>query len=326
VPYNQSALLKNALIGRCLDVTLYKIPGHTHATVYLDNEALSAGRTVTESRSCTTRTLTALDSPPATYDTIIQFLDRVLVEPATSESAKTTGGGWLAAANGSKLNFGFDVEETDSGLEGDLQLNDTAAGAKIQLSELTFLGPVGADCGSVPQAATSIEFRGTGTYNGAPAEFRVCVQDNGEGEKAVGADLLHLDCEAGCTYDTSLRGDEAVDGGNIQVDGNGSAPDESDAQVSTLILDPVLLTSGFAGAVQQLSVRAYGADQAPLADVPVTLTQAGDDGVLASFTGLTDPTGVVRFTVLNLAGVAEYTAAAGVVQSNTVELTSVAPS
>ena len=331
VPYNQSARLFNALSAICHDVTLYSLPGHNHETVYLGNPNAAPGYTVKESRSCATRTLTQLDAPPPTYDTIIQFLDRVLVAPEVGVTGEAVGGGWLADGNGKKLNFGFDVEGTASGLEGDLQLNDRTANAKIDLSQLTFLGRVGDDCGSVPEAPNSLEFRGSGTFNGEPAEFRVCVQDNGAGGNATEADRFHLECEAPCSYDTSSRADEAIGGGNIQVDrgGDASAEGESQAtaeggsQASTLILDPVLLTDGLAGAVQELSVRAYGPDQAPLVDVSVTLTQAGDGGVLESFTALTDPTGVARFAVVNVAGLAEYAAAAGTVQSNTIEMTSV---
>lgn len=82
VPFNQGALLKNALIDIChRDTSLFALPGHNHETAYLGNPAAAPGRTVTESRSCFTRHLTETTRPPAptaTYDTLIQFLDRVL--------------------------------------------------------------------------------------------------------------------------------------------------------------------------------------------------------------------------------------------------------
>jgi acetyl esterase/lipase len=85
VPYNQSALLKNALIGIChRDISLFALPGHNHETAYLGDPNAAPGRTVTESRSCFTRTLTETTTPPAptaTYETIIAFLDRVLGRP-----------------------------------------------------------------------------------------------------------------------------------------------------------------------------------------------------------------------------------------------------
>jgi hypothetical protein len=86
----------------------------------------------------------------------------------------------------------------------------------------------------------------------------------------------------------------------------------------------VLLTGGLPGVVQQLSVRVYGRDQAPLAGVPVTLTQAGEGGGLASLDALTGATGVARFAVVNPAGAAEYVATAGAVQSNAIEVTPLA--
>jgi hypothetical protein len=61
-------------------------------------------------------------------------------------------------------------------------------------------------------SANAVQFNGTGTYNGAPASFRVCVQDNGEGSKAA-ADQIHVACTAGCSY----SGGGALGGGNIQV-------------------------------------------------------------------------------------------------------------
>jgi acetyl esterase/lipase len=328
VPYNQSARLFDALSGACLDATLYSLPGHNHETLYLGNPNAAPGYTVKESRSCATRSLTQLDAPPPTYDTIIQFLDRVLVPTEKGEGGKATGGGWLADGNGKKLNFGFDVEDTASGPEGDLQLNDRTANAKIDLSQVTFVGPVGDGCGSVAEAPTSLELRGTGTYNGTAAEFRVCVQDNGEGSSGVG-DLFHLECEAGCSYDTRSRvADEAVDGGNIQVerssDGSSSSHTAGEQQASTLILDPVLLTAGGAGADQTLSVRAYGPDQEQLGGISVTLTQVGEAGVIETFAALTDPTGVARFSVTNLVGRAEYVATVGSVQSNAIEVMPIA--
>jgi hypothetical protein len=124
----------------------------------------------------------------------------------------TSGGGWLAAGGPGRISFGFDAKRTDDGLEGRLQLNDRVARASIHVDQVTFLGSVRDQCGSVPARANSLQFEGTGTYNGETASFRVCVQDNGEG-RSPEADRFHLACTSGCDY--SAGG--PVGGGNIQV-------------------------------------------------------------------------------------------------------------
>jgi acetyl esterase/lipase len=85
VPYNQSALLFNALKAIChRDIALYALPGHNHETAYLGNPNAAPGRTVYESRKCFDRALTETTQPPAptaTYETMIAFLDRVMGRP-----------------------------------------------------------------------------------------------------------------------------------------------------------------------------------------------------------------------------------------------------
>jgi len=69
------------------------------------------------------------------------------------------------------------------------------------MSQLTMLGSVRDACGSVPsQSMTSMQFEGSGTYNGMPASFRVCMQQNGGGAHGAVADVLHVQCTAGCSY------------------------------------------------------------------------------------------------------------------------------
>lgn len=126
------------------------------------------------------------------------------------------GGGWLAGSGKNKINVGFQAARADAGfgaLEGSLELNDRAAGAKINIDKLTALGSPRDPCGSVSARANSMQFEGTGTYNGAAASFRVCVQDNGEGANAAAADSFHLSCTEGCTYSI----DGALAGGNVDV-------------------------------------------------------------------------------------------------------------
>jgi hypothetical protein len=80
------------------------------------------------------------------------------------------------------------------------------------MRSLTSLNAVRDVCGGVLPTASSVQLEGTGTFNGEPASFRVCVQDNGEGRNAK-PDLFHVTCTSGCSY--SAGG--ALDGGNLQV-------------------------------------------------------------------------------------------------------------
>src|SRR5712691_11618519 len=127
---------------------------------------------------------------------------------------RTTSGEGSLVGSGrkSKIEFEFEARRTDHGLKGELELKDRAADARIRIKELTFLGSVRDQCGSVPARANSVQFEGHGIYNGANASFRVCVQDNGKGKRGQ-ADLFHLVCTAGCTY--SAGGD--LQHGNIEV-------------------------------------------------------------------------------------------------------------
>jgi hypothetical protein len=123
-----------------------------------------------------------------------------------------TGGGWLdgsAPGEKGKVEFDFSAKRTKRGLEGKLRLADQAVGARVEIRELTFVGSLRDRCGSVPARATSLQFEGSGTYNGQNATFRVCVQDN----KPAKADRFHLACTSGCTYVTG----GVLAGGNIQV-------------------------------------------------------------------------------------------------------------
>jgi hypothetical protein len=123
-----------------------------------------------------------------------------------------SGGGWVAAG-GKKIHFQVNAARADGGM-GALggRLSYDADGAKIEVRQLSYLSGVRDPCGGVLPAANAVQFNGTGTYNGAPASFRVCVQDNGEGSKAA-ADQIHVACTEGCSY----SGGGALGGGNIQV-------------------------------------------------------------------------------------------------------------
>jgi hypothetical protein len=127
-----------------------------------------------------------------------------------------SGGGWLAGKGGAKSNLSFAAARADAGrgaLEGSLQLHDRDVDAKVVIDSLTRLGSVRDACGSILPTANAVQFEGSGTFNGAPASFRVCVQDNGEGAKKASADRLFITCTAGCTY--TRQGE--LGGGNIDI-------------------------------------------------------------------------------------------------------------
>ena len=249
--------------------------------------------------------------------------------PPGDAGDKATGGGWLTDNNGAKINFGFNAKQKGSGFEGNLQLNDKAANAKIHLAQVTSLGAVEAPCGEVTEAASSLQFRGSGTFNGANASFRVCVQDNGEGSKAVGSDRLYLECTVGCSYDTGSRTpNDSIDGGNVQVrrttpvSSGGSAPQPTGAPLaSVMVLDPLLMTGGVAGQAQLFTVIVYDQYQAPLSNASVTLTRTTPGGLVETLNGVSGLAGTVTFTALNLGQRTEYIARAGAATSNAIEVT-----
>lgn len=123
------------------------------------------------------------------------------------------GGGFLA---GTRTNIGFDVGRANGGLgalQGSLSLNDRAADVKIAIDQVTYLSGVRDQCGSILPAANAAQFNASGTFNGAAASFRVCVQDGGEGKNASAPDRFFLTCTAGCSY--SANG--TLGNGNIEV-------------------------------------------------------------------------------------------------------------
>lgn len=243
---------------------------------------------------------------------------------AAPAGSKASGGGWLADGDGNKINLGFEAEANAGGTAGDLALNDKAAGVKIDM-RVTFLGEVSEPCGSVPAGEDSLELRGSGTYNGSAANFRACVQDNGEPGK--GSDRFYLQCTAGtCSYDSSSRvADDIIDAGNVQVRLGAAGEEPADGQPSTLILDPILLSEGLAGTVQSFQVRVFDAAQNPLQNARVTLTRTAADGTSESFTALSGLEGTALFNVANLYQSAAYSATAGSVTSNAVEVDALLP-
>jgi hypothetical protein len=124
------------------------------------------------------------------------------------------GGGWLEGKSGKKSILSFDAARADGGrgvLGGGFELHDRDIDANIRIQSLTRLGAVHDACGAILPAANAVQFNGTGSFNGAPASFRVCVQDNGEGANKAGADRIYITCTAGCSY--TRQGE--IGGGNI---------------------------------------------------------------------------------------------------------------
>jgi hypothetical protein len=133
-----------------------------------------------------------------------------LTDPAYNGCMRRTakGGGELASSGRKgEIEFEFQAKRGKSGPKGGLELKDQTTGAKVRIRQVTFLGSVRDQCGSVLPTAQSVQFEGKGTYNGAAASFRVCVQDDGKSDK------FHLACTSGCSY--SVGGD--VQRGSIQV-------------------------------------------------------------------------------------------------------------
>jgi hypothetical protein len=123
-----------------------------------------------------------------------------------------------------RIDFGFEADRKRNGvgdLRGLLVLHDHGAGAKIHLKDVTSLGSVHDACGSVLPAENAVQFDGSGTFNGKPATFRVCVQDNNArifpgrkpGKSQPAQSRLHVACISGCTY----TADGEVDVGIIEV-------------------------------------------------------------------------------------------------------------
>jgi hypothetical protein len=122
------------------------------------------------------------------------------------------GDGWVATGGKGKAHFHVDARRNGSGIEGGLDLKEQASNTSIEITSLSFLGSVRDACGDILPTANAVQLNGSGTFNGTPAEFRVCVQDNRNGE-AKQADRFHIVCTAGCSYSASGE----LGGGRVEV-------------------------------------------------------------------------------------------------------------
>jgi len=86
-----------------------------------------------------------------------------------------------------------------------------------------------------------------------------------------------------------------------------------------MILDPLLVDTGVAGALQTFIVAVYDQNQDPLENASVTPTRTTATGT-QTLTALTRATGVATLVAVNVAGVTEYQASAGGTESNTIEI------
>lgn len=128
---------------------------------------------------------------------------------------RAVNGGGFVQAGKSKVNFGLQAARADGGrgaLAGSFDLNDKDGNVKIHVDNVTQLGSVRDACGSILPEANAVQINGTGTFNGEPASFRVCVQDSGQHGREK-ADGLFVTCTQGCTY--TKEGEPS--GGNIEV-------------------------------------------------------------------------------------------------------------
>ena len=255
-------------------------------------------------------------------------LDTTFEEPVVFEHL-TTGGGWTPTVDGGKLNFGFRAAQNADGRSGDLGLNDKGGGAKVEITAWSSIGAVSGPCGGIADGPSALQLTGSGTFNGAPATFRACAEDNGHGGKNGSPDRFYLECTGGCTYSTSERvSQDHLGGGNIDVQrdpregGTTEAAAESSGEPSTLILDPVLLDELAPGALQTFSVRVYDAQQRPLAGASVTVAAVAASGTSA-VTALSDASGLAVLVLTALGEDAEYVATSGDAMSNAVQVTAI---
>lgn len=154
-------------------------------------------------------------------DTATVFITVHPVDP--TGGGKVTGDGFLLSTTDARINFGFNAQEKSNGdLHANLRLNDEEAGVGIHLKDLTAIGELTGPCGTITEGTDGTkEFRGFGTINGEDAEFRVCVEDNGEPTNDGPAEIpdkFYLECLTGCGYSTGARTpDDFIDGGDIRV-------------------------------------------------------------------------------------------------------------
>lgn len=244
---------------------------------------------------------------------------------------KANGGGWLRTTGDSKINFGFEVKtKGDQGgqrFEGHVSYRDRKAGVKIKIGEITAIGALTDTCGSIGSSQNAIEFHGIGTFNGTQAEFRVCAEDNGEGNDAS-ADRFVLSCLAGCRYHSFGAARDTLEGGNVQVhEVAGQASDGSVGSTgvpAVLILEPMLDDDGAPGTLHDFTIIAIDGDGTRLQNALVDLRQTDSGGSSQSIAVVTGADGIAIVPIHVAPGTIDYAATTGSLSSNRVELTGLA--
>jgi hypothetical protein len=124
-----------------------------------------------------------------------------LTNPQYNSCMRRQTNGTALLGNGkARIQVSLEAQRNGNGLNGFVTLTDTAANANVQLTSITRLGSAIDACGSVQAQSNSIQIDGTGTFNGAPATFRACVQDMQGLGKGTEADRFYLTCTSGCSY------------------------------------------------------------------------------------------------------------------------------
>ena len=127
-----------------------------------------------------------------------------ITNPDYNPCMKRAASGAASMVDGSgklKAQVAVTARRTGNTLAGSFMLTDAQTHENLRMSQLTMLGSVRDACGSVEsQSMTSMQFEGSGTYNGQSASFRVCMQHNAGGVHGAAADTLHVQCTAGCNY------------------------------------------------------------------------------------------------------------------------------
>jgi len=240
-------------------------------------------------------------------------------------AAAAAGGGYLETDDGGKANFGFNAKADGT---GHLQFSDKGAGVKVMIEAFSSVGHLHEVCGGVEPGGDAVEMVGEGSFDGAPATFRVCVADDGEpgNSGAGGSDAFHLECLEGCTYSTAGRtADAVIDGGNIQVHGvhgdsatgtevgSDGSTDGGSPSTSVLVVGPLLVTEAPVGGLLSVVVTAYGPDGNPVEGALVELS----DGSLL----MTDESGRAVVGVPVSVGLTTVWATSGDIDSNVLEVT-----
>lgn len=252
-----------------------------------------------------------------------------------------TGAGWLNTVDGDRLNFFVRARDNHpQDKEATLRVRDDAADVRIDVPEsspLIAIGHVQESCGTISAGSNAIEYHASGTFNGSPASFRVCVEDNDEpGNNPQNPDLFYMECISGCSYNTASRThDDGIDGGNIKIhvapSGSADKPTMRSGKMnpaqtvsaSVLALDPLLLSEAPLGSLELLTVQAFDADGDLVSGVDVTIIQTLSDGSTESFTAVTGLDGLATFNVTLFSGDSEFVAYDGDLSSNAVNITAI---